>query len=382
MERRPKVALVHDWLTGMRGGEKCLEVFCELYPDATIFTLIHKKGSVSSTIENMDIRTSFLQRIPGIFDNYRNFLPLFPLAIGSFDLKGYDMILSSSHCVAKGAKRQKGSLHICYCFTPVRYAWKFFDQYFSHEKFLKKCMIRSVLSYLKKWDLASNKRVDNFVGISDNVKNRINSYYNREADVIYPPVDVDQLAVSSGDRGYYLVISALVPYKKIDLAVKAFNDSERDLVVIGTGPELEKLKKVSKSNIKFLGWGSDEDLKEYFAGCKALIFPGEEDFGIVPVEAQACGKPVMAYGAGGILETVIPLKEPSSGKKNENPTGIFFNEQTPEALNETIDEFEKNEQLFVPEKIARNASRFNRGRFKEEIRQYVESKWRELDHEG
>ena len=359
-----RVAIVHDWLTGMRGGEKCLEVFCELFPDATLFTLLHDKGSVSSVIENMDIKTSFLQKIPGIFRRYRNFLPFFPKAIESFDLSGYDLILSSSHCTAKGVKSPPGALHICYCYTPMRYAWTFFDEYFSSENPLKKWIISKVISRLKKWDIASNKGIDYFVAISDNVKNRIKDIYGRQADVIYPPAEASPDETVYGDEDFYLVVSALVPYKRVDLAVKAFNENGKRLVVIGSGTDLEHLKKISKENIEFLGWAHDEELKKHYAGCSALIFPGVEDFGIVPVEAQAYGKPVIAYAQGGALETVTPS------------TGVFFNEQNPAALNKALETFENSRNAFDPAKIKENAQRFNRGRFKREVAEYVEKKWK------
>ncbi|MGB3241614.1 MAG: glycosyltransferase [Candidatus Omnitrophota bacterium] len=363
-----KVAIVHDWLTGMRGGEKCLEVFCELYPDATLFTLVHNKGSVSPVIENMDIRTSFLQKFPGVSENYRSFLPFFPAAAESFDLSGYDLVLSSSHCAAKGVKSPPGALHVCYCYTPMRYAWTFFDEYFSGENPVKRWMISMVINRLKRWDIASNKRIDYFIAISDNVKNRIAQIYDREADVIYPPAEVYPEEGQEGDRGYYLIVSALVPYKRVDIAVKAFNETGKPLVIIGKGTDLERLKEISNGNITFRGWVSDRELQGYYAGCSALVFPGVEDFGIVPVEAQAHGKPVIAYAKGGALETV------------NNATGVFFNEQTVPAINSAIETFEKNKSAFNPEKIRQNAQRFNRDRFKREIKDYVETKWREHEN--
>ncbi len=377
-----RIAIIHDWLTGMRGGEKCLEVFCELFPKATVFTLIHKRGSVSPVIESMDIRTSYLQKVPGIFKYYRNFLPFFSSAIESFDLSGYDLVLSSSHCVAKGAKSRPGALHICYCYTPVRYVWNMFDEYFGAEDLLKRRLIYGVTENLKKWDLASNKRIDYFVAISHNVKKRITDFYDRDADVIYPPVDTDSHQGSGGDEGFYLVVSALVPYKKVDLAVMSFNASGRPLVVIGEGSDTAKLRKTAGENIVFLGWMGPEMLRDYYSRCRALIFPGEEDFGIVPLEAQAHGKPVIAYAKGGVLETVVPL---GRGQKTEDrrqttdnrqqPTGVFFDEQTVEALNTAVDTFEKNRDKFDPAAARANAERFNRERFKREISAYVRGKW-------
>jgi glycosyltransferase involved in cell wall biosynthesis len=370
-----KTAIVHDWLTGMRGGEKCLEVFCELFPEATLFTLIHEKGSVSPTIEKMDIRTSFLQRFPGISKNYRNFVFFFPLAVESFDLSEYDLVLSSSHCVAKGVRIKPGALHICYCYTPVRYAWKFYKEYFSGENKIKKMLISLVMKRLRKWDFNVNKSVDYFIAISDNVKGRIGEYYKRDADIIYPPVDVrvhGQGELKKENEGYYLVVSALVPYKRVDIAVDAFSVSGKKLVVIGSGGELKSLKARAGDNIEFRGWSGEDELVSCYKGCRALLFPGEEDFGIVPVEAQLYGKPVIAYAKGGALETIVPLNSENGAKK---ASGVFFARQTPEALNEAVKLFEDNERGFDPFWIRQKASGFNRDRFKKEIQDYVRARY-------
>jgi glycosyltransferase involved in cell wall biosynthesis len=354
-----KVAIVHDWLTGMRGGEKCLEVFCELFPDATLFTLLHKKGSVSGIIENMRIKTSFIQYLPGVEKHYRNYLPLFPSAIESFDLRGFDLVLSSSHCVAKGARIPKNALHICYCYTPMRYAWMFFEEYFGNYGYLKKKLVTSILKGLRKWDLKTNENVDFFIGISDNIKNRIKQFYGREACVIYPPVDVTDLDVSDKDDNFYLVVSALVPYKRVDIAVEAFNRLGKKLKIVGSGNSVNELKKTAKDNIEFLGWVDDFGLRDYYQKCSALIFPGEEDFGIVPVEAQACGKPVIAFAKGGALETITP------------ETGVFFKEQTVDSLVEAVQLFEKTKQRFTKEAARNNALRFSREIFKQKIKEFI-----------
>ncbi len=371
-----KTAIEHDWLMSMSGGEKCLEVFCELFPDATVFTLIHKKGVASETIENMDIRTSFIQNLPKSMSWYRNYLPLFPKAIESFNLNGYDFVLSSSHCVAKGIKVPKGAKHICYCYTPMRYIWFFFDEYFGSENIIRRKFISYIARRLRKWDLEKNENVDYFIAISDNVKNRIKTIYNREADVIYPPVDVDSFSISHKDDGFYLIVSALVPYKRIDLAVEAFNRTGKRLVIIGTGNIEKQLKRKAKSNIEFIGFVNTAELKHYYYNCTAVIFPGEEDFGIVPVETQACGKPVIAYGKGGALETVIPLNPTRYAIRDtryEN-TGVFFYEQTPHVLIEAIEIFEKNKDKFIPEKIRENSLRFNRDIFRGKIKGYIDEK--------
>lgn len=368
-----KTAIVHDWLTGMRGGEKCLEVFCELFPDATVFTLLHNKGSVSPAIENMDIRTSFLQGLPGVAKNYRNYLPLFPAAVESFDLSDYDLVISSSHCAAKGARRRPGALHICYCYTPVRYAWMFFDEYFGRENAVKRWFISRMIDSIRKWDLKTNKRIDYFIAISDNIKNRIANLYSRPADVIYPPVDLEGSILSNDNELGYLMVSALVPYKRVDLAIRAFNANGKRLTVVGTGNELDYLKSIARDNIDFLGWVDDKDLKALYSRCSALIFPGEEDFGIVPVEAQSYGKPIIAYAAGGALETVVPFFEAGAHK----PTGVLFEEQSVEAIERAIKVLEANRDSFDPKAIRANAERFDRGRFKKEFEEYIKDRWKE-----
>lgn len=367
-----KIALVHDWLTGMRGGEKCLEVFCELYPEATLFTLLHNRGSVSPTIEKMKIETSFIQSLPGAATKYRSYLPLFPRAIESFDLSGFDLILSSSHCAAKGVKVPEGARHICYCYTPMRYAWVFFEEYFGRCNIVKRKVISAVIKGLKKWDLKANENVDFFIAISDNVKNRIKRFYNRDAEVIYPPVETERLGLSTAEGDFYLMVSALVPYKKVDIAIEAFNISGKRLVIIGSGNSEAALRKIAKPNIEFLGWLDNREITEYYSNTKALIFPGEEDFGIVPLEAQACGKPVIAYAKGGVLETVRPVNsEPVTGCQ---PTGVFFYEQIPQALIDAVEYFESVKDSFNPQALRENALRFDREVFKNNIKRYIEKK--------
>ena len=359
-----KIALVHDWLTGMRGGEKVLEVLCELYPHAPLFTLVHNPGTVSSTIESHKIRTSFIDHLPLKSKRYRNYLPLFPAAIESFDFSEFDLILSTSHAVAKGARPASGSIHICYCHTPMRYVWELYDQYFGPGR--AGLLTRAAMSYvaprLRAWDVASSSRVNAFAANSKNVAERINRYYKRSAEVIYPPVSIEQFSVSEKDDGYYLIVSALVPYKRVDLAIDAFKHSGERLVVAGTGPELNRLKSVASRNVEFLGWQSDSELAKLYSGCKALIFPGIEDFGIVPLEAMASGKPVVAFGRGGALETVVD--DPRLG------TGVFFQDQTPEALREALVRLRRTE--FDPYAIRAHAERFDRNIFKETYRKYVE----------
>ena len=361
-----RIALVHDWLTGMRGGEKVLEVFCELYPQATLFTLLHNRGSVSETIERMEIRTSFIDRLPLKATKYRNYLPLFPRAIESLDFSGFDLILSSSHAVAKGARPAPGALHICYCNTPMRYVWELYEEYFGRGRagVVTRAAMSIVAPRLREWDVRSSDRVNFFVANSRNVADRIRQYYRKPADVIHPPVNVNQFVVSEKDEGYYLVVSALVPYKRVDLAIETFNQLGERLLVVGTGPESKRLQSIANKNIQFLGWQNDLELSRLYAGCRALIFPGIEDFGIVPLEAMASGKPVIAFGKGGALETVID--DPRF------PTGLFFREQSVQALKDTVAKFSSSQ--FDPHMIRAHAERFARPQFKEKIRLYVEEK--------
>ena len=377
-----KVALVHDWLTGMRGGEKVLEVFCELFPDAHLYTLLHNKGSLSDIIEDMDIRTSFIQKLPFIRKKYRHLLPIFPTAIERFDLRGYDLVLSSSHCVAKGVITGADTLHICYCFTPMRYIWDLYNLYFSKERagIITRVATSLVLNYLRKWDVASSKRVNKYVAISRYIAERIKKNYGRDSDLIYPPVDCSYFKPGFTNEGFYLMVSPLAPNKRVDLAVEAFNTIGLPLIVIGSGQEEKKLGGMAGKNIKLMGWQSDEVVREHYVNCKALIFPGVEDFGIVPLEAQACGKPVIAFGEGGALETIIPLDK-EAGKRDEqlnNATGLFFYEQTAESLAQAVVRFEDVQGQFNEQAIRKNAESFDRVMFKDEFKKYIEKEYKEF----
>ena len=382
-----RVALVHDWLNGMRGGEKCLEVFCELFPEADIWTLLHKPGAVSSTIESHRIFTSFLQRLPFIQNRYRLFLPLFPTAVEQFSLKGYDVVLSSSHCVAKGIVPPPDALHVCYCFTPMRYVWDMYHDYFGKGRRgrLSGALVSLFSHYLRLWDAVSSRRVDRFVAISKHVARRIRRYYGRESEVIHPPVDTEFFTPEGGSGDFYLMITAFAPYKRVDLAIRALRSLGRPLRIIGSGQDEKRLRAMAGPDVTFLGWQSDEVLRENYSACRALIFPGEEDFGIVPLEVQACGRPVIAYGRGGALETVVPLgpegrspEAPGEGVAHgqegptDSPTGVFFNDQTEESLIEAVRLFETYEDRFELEAARANALRFDRGRFKERISDYLE----------
>jgi glycosyltransferase involved in cell wall biosynthesis len=355
-----RVALVHDWLTGMRGGEKCLEVLCELFPTATLFTLLHNPGSVSPTIERLSVRTSFVQHLPFAASKYRHYLPLFPRAAERFDLSEFDLVVSSSHCVAKSVVPHARALHICYCHTPMRYVWDLFDEYFAVERVgrLKHALLRRIAARLRRWDARTAERVHHFVANSQHVRRRIHRHYGRDADVIHPPVDTDRFTLSERNDGYFLMVSALVPYKRAELAVETFNRLGARLLIVGSGPEEKRLKDRARLNIEFIGWQPDDKLRSYYAGCRALIFPGEEDFGIVPVEAMASGKPVIAFGRGGALETVVP-----------GVTGSLFPEQTVSSLTAAVRAFD--EARFSPQRIRAHALVFDREVYRRRMSAFI-----------
>lgn len=355
-----RVALVHDWLTGMRGGEKCLEVFCELFPEADVFTLLHIPGSVSPTIERHRISTSLLQRLPGSARHYRWYLPLMPTAIEAFDLSAYDLVISSSHCVAKGVIPRPDALHVAYMHTPMRYAWDLWPQYFPPTGLVSRCLIPPVLNYLRTWDVAASQRVDVFVANSQFVAQRIARYYRRRATVLHPPVDTAWFTPGTQREAYYLMVTALVPYKGVEMAIAAFNALQRPLKIIGSGPLAASLKALAGPSITFLGWRSNEELRQYYAACRALIFPAQEDFGIVPLEANAAGRPVIALGLGGALETVIPL----AAAATTAPTGILFTPRSAEALADAVRVFEAQEARFCPQALRQHAQQFDRQHFK------------------
>jgi len=357
------VALVHDWLTGMRGGEKCLEVLCELFPNAPIYTLLHNKGAMSPIIESKKIITSFINVLPKKQTKYRSYLPLFPIAIEQFNFSEFDLVVSTSHAVAKGAKVRKNALHICYCHTPMRYVWEQYDEYFGKGKadVVTRTAMKILRPYLQQWDVNTADRVHYYIANSENVRKRIQRYYHRDAEVIFPPVDTELFSLSTRDEGYYLMVTALVPYKRVDLAIHVFNALGEKLLIVGKGTETERLKAIAKSNIEFLGWRSDQELAQLYAGCKALIFPGEEDFGIVPLEAMAAGKPVIAFGKGGALETVV-----------EGKTGTFFYEQTIDALRQAVRK--ANAIEFDPQSIRHHALQFSRPIYKEKMKEFINSK--------
>ena len=345
-----KVALVHDWLTGMRGGEKVLEVFCELFPHAEIFTLFFFPEMISDKIKSHEIIVSNLQRLPLKRRFYRNYLPLFPSGVECFDLRDYDLVVSTSHAVAKGAIVNEDAVSICYCHTPMRYIYDLFSVYFPEADLsaFTRILLPWIRDYLRNWDEKSTHRVNHFIANSRNVAKRIKKLYNRESTVIYPPVDTSVYRPSEhGSEDYYLIVSALVRYKRIDLAINAFNLLGKKLLIIGSGPEEKYLKSLAKQNIEFLGRvEKDEDVNHYYQDCHALIFPGIEDFGLTPLECQSAGRPVIAFAQGGALESVI-----------EGISGHFFIEQTVDAIVNAVYEFE--EMLFDSETLRQRALEYD-----------------------
>ena len=365
-----KVALIHDWLVGMRGGEKCLEVFCELYPEADLYTLVYAPESVSATIRGMNVRTSWMNRLPAAQKHFRYLLPLFPHAIEQFDLGAYDLILSSSHCVAKGVFPHR-AFHLAYTYTPMRYVWDLHDAYLdgANGSMINRAGLALCRSYLQRWDVRSSARVDSFIAISSNIAAKIERFYGRTATVIYPPVEVERFHINRELKSFYLIVSALVPYKRIDIAVEAFNALQIPLKIVGAGPLRASLARQANTNIEFLGWQDDVRLAELYATGQALIFPGEEDFGIAPLEAQASGRPVIAFKRGGLLETVVGL---DGSLPAAHPTGIFFDEQNVDSLVTAVRLFEENKHQFNPDHIRQHAVKFGRDRFKREIVEHVE----------
>lgn len=326
--RVPRTTLCHDWLTGMRGGERVLELLCEAFPDAPIYTLIHKRSAVSETINRHTVVTSWLQGMPGVMEHYRRMLPLFPAAVAGLRPEPCDLLLSASHCVAKSVRPPAGARHLCYCFTPMRYAWVFQDEYLGRNP-VKRALAAPVLAWLRRWDRRTASRVHRFVAISRHVQDRIRRFYGRESDIVYPPVNTGWWTpgpAPAGVGGYDLIVSALVPYKRVDLAIEVYGRTGFPLKIVGTGGESARLRAMSGPHIEWLGWQSDEVIRDLYRGCRLLVFPGEEDFGIVPLEAQACGRPVVALARGGALETVI-----------DGETGVLFAKQDVESLESAIE---------------------------------------------
>lgn len=366
-----KVAIVHEWITVVAGSESCFKVFTEIYPNADIFVLVSDENSIKELgINPKRVRNSFIQKLPRAKKKWKTYLPFFPFAVEQFDLSDYDLIISSSHAVAKGVIVNANQTHICYIYSPIRYAWDLYHQYLNEsglKKGVKGFFAKSVLHYIRQWDLGTANRVDEFIPISKYIEKRVWRTYRRKSyKVIYPPVSVDEFTFREKKENFYLAASRLVPYKKIDLIVETFRSMpERTLIVIGDGPELDKIKNKAGANVQIMGYQKFEVLKDFMQRAKAFIFAAEEDFGIIPIEAQACGTPVIAFGKGGSLETVKGkfIDEPI----NNEDTGVFFENQSIASLTKAIDYFEKNQSNFEPKKIREFALTFGKDIFKKDI---------------
>lgn len=372
-----KVAIVQEWLVTVGGSDKVVKAILDVFPNADIYTLVAKKDVCDELgIPWEMVHTSFIQKMPLGTKKHRAYLPLFPFAIEQFDLRGYDVVISSSHCVAKGILTKADQLHICYCHSPIRYCWDMYNEYLeeSHlDKGFKSWLVRLMLHPIRQFDAIAGSRVDYYISNSDYVGQRIRKTYRRNATTIHPNIDISNFELCNDKQEYYLASSRLVAYKKIDTIIEAFNKMpDKKLVVIGGGPNLEAYRKLAKENVTVMGYQPFDVLKEKMQHAKAFVFAADEDFGMIPIEAQSCGTPVIAYGHGGSLETV-----------NGGKTGLFFNEQTPEAIVEAVNKFEAmGVQPFAPADCRQWAEGFSEERFKREIKEFVEEKYEEFKKNG
>lgn len=367
-----KKALIHDWFSTYAGAEKCVESFTNVWGDFEIYGLIDflSDADRDKILKGKRAHTSFIGKLPFAKSKYRNYLPLFPLAIEQFDLSGYDVVLSSSHAVAKGVLTHSNQLHIAYIHTPIRYAWDLYHQYLREsglDRGLKGMLAKYFLHKIRIWDAASANRVDHYVANSRYIACRIEKIYGKPSDVIYPPVDVDKFTLREAKEEFYLTASRMVPYKKVGLIVEAFSQTDKKLVVVGDGPDMAKIKSKAGKNVELLGFADDETMRDLMGRAKAFVFAAEEDFGITPVEAQACGTPVICFGRGGARETVI-----------DGESGLYFMEQNVKELLDAVAKFDQNRDKFEPVKIRENSLRFSRARFEAEIKSYVEKKYEEF----
>ncbi|WJJ97097.1 glycosyltransferase [Algibacter luteus] len=379
-----KKALVHDWYTVYGGAERCVESFNNIWDDFDHFSLIDDLSQKNRDIilKGKQTKNSFIQKLPFGKKKYRSYLPLFPLAIEQLDFSEYELIVSSSSSVAKGVLTRPDQLHISYVYSPVRYAWDLYSQYIKEAKLdrgIKGFFARYFLFKLRQWDYSTANRPNHYIAISKYVAKRVKKIYNKEAIVIYPPVDTNSFTLTDETKDYYITCSRMVPYKKIDLIVETFSKSGKKLVVVGEGPDFKKIKKLAKPNIELMGYVEKDEMQKLIKQSRAFIFAAEEDFGIAPIEAQACGIPVIAFGKGGALETINGVF-PSKNKISDEVTGVFFNKQNVNSLLEAIDYFEMNEALFDKKTIRKNTDRFSIERFENEFKETVETlynNWKE-----
>ena len=374
-----KVALIHDWLTGMRGGERVLESLANIFPQAHLFTLL-KTTRLSPAIEALDCTCSPAQKLPWLARYYRHYLPLFPWAINRLDLEGFDLVVSCSHCVAKAAPAPPGALHLAYVLTPMRYVWDLYPLYFGPGRNpLVRAIMAPTAAWLRGWDRRTSQRDQRLIAISGHIAGRIRRHWGREAEVIHPPVDTGRFYQAS-PQDYYLVVSALTPYKGVELAVAAANQRGFRLIIAGAGPERDRLAGLAGPTVEFLGRVSDDEIVRLMAHCRAFIFPGEEDFGLTPVEAMAAGKPVIAYGRGGVCDSVVPvnpagppLQEPAASQ--DPPTGVFFYQPTPQSLGQALDLFEADPNRFDPQAAQARALLFDRSVFEDRFKAMAARAW-------
>ncbi len=379
--RSMKKALVHDWFTVAAGAEKCVQSFASIWSDFDFFSLIDflSPDNRRDLLGGKSARTSFVQNLPFSKFCYRNYLPLFPLAIEQFDLSEYDFILSSSHAVAKGVITRPDQFHVSYIHSPMRYAWEMSFHYLKEsnlERGLKGLIARYILHRMRLWDVSTANRVDQYIANSHHIAARIRKIYNKEADVIYPPVATEHFTIGSKRDSYFITSSRMVPYKKMDLIVEAFSTTNYRLVVIGNGPDFNKIKSKAKKNIEFMGFVPTNEMVNLTQAARAFIFAAEEDFGIAPIEAQACGIPVIAFGKGASLETIIG-DFPEAHFRDGN-TGLFFRNQSISSLLEAVSKFEQVEDQFSAETIRLNATRFSRERFESDFKKYIDLKYKEF----
>jgi glycosyltransferase involved in cell wall biosynthesis len=367
-----RIAIVHEWPVVYAGSERVVAAMLEVFPRADLYALVHDPEALRRTpLEGVPVRTSFIQSLPKSREKYRSYLPLMPLAVEQFDLRHYDIVVSSNHAVAKGALTGSDQLHVSYVHTPVRYAWDLYQDYLIEsglDRQIKGLFARLVLHYIRLWDLSASYRVDAYLANSSYVARRIGKLYRRRARVIHPPVDVDNYRSDQLREGYFVAVSRFVPYKRMDLIADTFTRMGKPIVIIGGGSEFEKVRRESGPNVQLLGYQPDEVVTDYLQRARALVFAANEDFGIVPVEAQAAGCPVIAYGRGGALETVV-------GWPATNPTGAFFDAQTPGAIEAAVKLFEAHNNEFLPENCRLNAERFGRERFHRELKAVIEDLW-------
>jgi len=364
-----RVAIVHYWFVGRAGGERVVEALAEVFPQADLFSLVADRSTLAPILQNRKLQTSFLQRVPGAKKFHRHFFFLQPLALEQFDLSGYDLVISSESGPAKGVITSSKTCHICYCHSPMRYIWELYPEYRRGMGLLVGTVFSLTAHYMRLWDYASAGRVDYFVANSRFIASRIRKYYGRESVVIHPPVEASTAKVADHPGEYYMAVGRMVDYKRFDLAVTACTKLGRRLKIIGGGPQEKALRRMAGPTVEFLGRVSDGEVRENLAGCRALLFPGEEDFGIVPVEAQSFGKPVIAYASGGVLETVRGIFPNEAGL--ENPTGVFFTDQSFSGLTKAMLEFESMEHEFSPQAIREHSLQFDSAIFKRRISEFV-----------